>query len=113
VADTSNVVDAPTKVSQSQFGFPPQKKSPDKMKHDVAINGQDDFSFCSTSSSAQKNVRASVVTKGSNIRKSIQSLGKLINTSEKRYSLITSSLSNSFHTCSLAKKVQKKKLKCT
>jgi PleD family two-component response regulator len=83
VADTSNVVDAPTKISQSQIGEA-QEKSPDKMKLDVAINGQDDFSFCSTSSNAQKNVRASVVTKGSNIRKSIQNLGKLINTSEKR-----------------------------
>lgn len=102
---------APTKTSQSQFGFHAQEKSPNKMKRDVAINGQDDFSFSSTSSSsvqksvrasvaingqddfsfsstsrsAQKSVRASVVSKGSNIRKSIQSLGKLINASEKRY----------------------------
>ncbi|KAF3332866.1 kinesin-4 [Carex littledalei] len=100
---------APTKTSQSQFGFHAQEKSPDKMKCDVAINGQDDFTFSSTSSSeqksvrasvaingqddfsysstsrsVQKSVRASVVSKGSNIRKSIQSLGKLINASEKR-----------------------------
>ncbi|KAJ3686942.1 hypothetical protein LUZ61_016106 [Rhynchospora tenuis] len=79
-ADTSDV---PIKTSKLQFGFHAQEKSPDEMKLAMPIDGQNDFSFC-TSISAQKSVRTSVVTKGSSIRKSIQSLGKLINSTEKR-----------------------------